>query len=103
MHALRIPDHLLQLLPGPSLSEVPDQRAREVVSGTPARTAPGYLLSSGLQRAPCAGHTDLAEQEDLVQTLIRGQRGNATGSRRRSKAPRRRGRVSQRAAYLGPD
>src|SRR5215472_7967060 len=63
MRSLRASGHLLQLLPKPALSKVPDQRQGEVVVRPATGTVAGLLLSSGLQRAARAGPVDLAKQE----------------------------------------
>ncbi len=48
MPALRLSGHLLQLLPEPALSEVPDQCAGKVVAPAATGTPAGGLLSLGL-------------------------------------------------------
>ena len=62
---------------------------------------PVDLLPPGLQRAPHAGSTHLAEQESSLQAPVRRQRRNTDGSRGRSQTPRRGDRLLERLAYLG--
>src|SRR5208337_5185782 len=103
MRSLRVSGHLLQLLPKPALSEVPDQRQGEVVVRPATGTVAGWLLSPGLQRAACAGPVDLAKQEASIRTLVRCQCCNTAGSCGRSGSPRWRDRLPQHSAYLGTD
>src|SRR5271167_739271 len=94
---------LLQLLPKPALSKVPDQRQGEVVVRPATGTVAGWLFSPGLQRAARAGPVDLAKQEASIRTLVRCQCRNAAGSCGRSGSPRCRDRLPQHSAYLGTD
>src|SRR5215469_3616365 len=103
MRSLRASGHLVQLLPKPALSKVPDQCQGEVVVCPATGTVAGLLLSPGLQRAACAGPVDLAKQEVSIRTLVRCQCHNATGSCGRSGSPRCRDRLPQHSAYLGTD
>ena len=103
MRSLRASGHLLQLLPKPALSEVPDQRQGEVVVRPATGTVAGWLLSPGLQRAARAGPVDLAKQEVSLRALVRCQCRNAAGSCGRSGSPRCRDRLPQHSAYLGTD
>src|SRR5215467_4869524 len=79
MRSLRTSGHLLQFLPKPTLSEVPDQCARKVVMRPATRTVAGMLLPPGLQRAPHAGAINLAKQEAAIRPVVRCQRRNAAG------------------------
>src|SRR5271157_6084385 len=103
MRPLRVSGHLLQLLPKPALSEVPDQCQGEVVVRPATGTVAGLLLSPGLQRAARAGSVDLAKQEVSIRTLVRHQCRNATGGCGRSGSPRCRDRFPQHSAYVGTD
>src|SRR5208283_9604 len=103
MRSLWASGHLLQLLPKPALSEVPDQRQGEVVVRPATGTVAGLLLSPGLQRAARAGPVDLAKQEVSIRTLVRHQCRNPAGSCGRSGSPRGRDRFPQHSAYLGAD
>src|SRR5271167_2685586 len=103
MCSLRASGHLLQLLPQPALSEVPDQRQGEVVVRPATGTVAGWLLSPGLQRAARVGAVDLAKQEVSIRTLVRCQCRNAAGSCGRSGSPRCRDRLPQYSAYVGTD
>src|SRR5271167_3061639 len=103
MCSLRASGHLLQLLPKPALSEVPDQCQGEVAVCPATGTVAGLLLSPGLQRAARAGAVDLAKQEVSIRTLVRCQCRNATGSCGRSGSPRCRNRFPQHSAYVGTD
>src|SRR5216683_1930728 len=100
---LRPSGHLLQLVPQPALPQVPDQRSRPVARQAPAGTAACGLLSPGLQRAPCAGAADVAEQAAALRSAVRSQRSHAARSRSRSEASRRSSRFTRRPAYLGTD
>ena len=103
MRSLWASGHLLQLLPKPALSEVPDQRQGEVVVRPATGTVASLLLSPGLQRAARAGPVDLAKQEVSIRTLVRRQCRNPAGSCGRSGSPRCRDRLPQHSAYLGTD
>src|SRR5208282_4753426 len=103
MRSLWASGHLLQLLPKPALSEVPDQRQGEVVVRPATGTVAGLLLSPGLQRAARAGPVDLAKQEVSIRTLVRHQCRNPAGSCGRSGSPRGRDRFPQHSAYVGTD
>src|SRR5216683_1720279 len=83
---LRPSSHLLQLVSQPTLSQVPDQRSRQVARQAPAGTAACGLLSSGLQRAACACAADVAEQAAALRPAIRDQRSHTAGGRCRSEA-----------------
>src|SRR5215831_885186 len=61
MRSLRASGYLLQLLPKPALSKVPDQRQGEVVVRPATGAVAGWLLSLGVQRAARAGPVDLAK------------------------------------------
>src|SRR5947208_1138580 len=52
MHSLRLRSHLVLLLPESPLSQVSDQRPREVAARSSARAAAGRLPSSGLHPSP---------------------------------------------------
>src|SRR5664279_1952997 len=103
MRPLRVSGHLLQLLPKPALSEVPDQCHGEVVVRPATGTVAGLLLSPGLQRAARAGSVDLAKQEASIRTLVRCQCRNPAGSCGRSGSPRGRDRLPRHSAYVGTD
>ena len=103
MRSLWASGHLLQLLPKPALSEVPDQCQGEVVVCPATGTVAGWLLSSGLQRAARAGPVDLAKQEVSIRTVVRCQCRNPAGSCGRSGSPRGRDRLPQHSAYVGTD
>src|SRR6516165_723962 len=103
MRSLRASGHLLQLLPQPALSKVPDQCQGEVVVRPATGTVAGWLLSPGLQRAARAGPVDLAKQAVSIRAVVRCQCRNATGSCGRSGSPRCRDRLPQHSAYLGTD
>src|SRR5271165_2819206 len=103
MRSLRASGHLLQLLPQPALSQVPDQCQGEVVVRPATRTVAGLLLPPGLQRAARAGPVDLAKQEVSIRTVVRCQCRNAAGSCGRSGSPRCRDRLPQHSAYVGTD
>src|SRR5271165_3286300 len=103
MRSLRASGHLLQLLPQPALSKVPDQCQGEVVVRPATGTVAGWLLPPGLQRAARPGPVDLAKQDLSIRTLVRGQCRNPAGSCGRSGSPRGRGRLPQHSAYLGTD
>src|SRR5271165_6858971 len=103
MRSLWASGHLLQLLPKPALSEVPDQRQGEVVVRPATGTVAGLLLSPGLQRAARAGAVDLAKQAASIRVVVRHQCRNATGSCGRSGSPRGRNRLPQHSAYVGTD
>src|SRR5579885_3378055 len=70
MRSLRSSGHLLQLLPQPSLSEVPDQRTGEVAVRPATGTLAGMLLPRGFQCAACAGAVDLAKQETPLRPIV---------------------------------
>src|SRR5215468_5009969 len=103
MRSLRASGHLLQFLPKPPLSEVPDQRSGEVVVRSATGTVAGMLLPPGLQRTACVGAVNMAKQEAPVRPLVRCQCCHAAGSRSRSISPRRGDRLPQYPAYVGTD
>src|SRR5579885_1727433 len=103
MRSLRSSGHLLQLLPQPSLSEVPDQRTGEVAVRPATGTLAGMLLPRGFQCAACAGAVDLAKQETPLRPIVGCQRCNAAGSRCRSRPSRCGDRLPQYSPYLGTD
>jgi len=78
MRSLWLSGHLLQLLPQSPLSEVSNQRSREMASRPRAGTSSGELFSPGLQRAACIGATDLAEQESSSPTPVRSKLSDIT-------------------------
>src|SRR5262249_40429667 len=103
MRSLRASGYLLQLLPKPALSKVPDQRQGEVVVRPATGAVAGWLLSLGVQRAARAGPVDLAKQEVSIRTLVRCPCRNATGSSGRSGSSRCGDRLPQHSAYVGTD
>src|SRR6516162_8999041 len=103
MPSLWVSGPLLQLLPKPALSEVPDQCQGEVAVRPATGTVAGWLLPPGVQRAARAGPVDLAKQEVSLRTVVRRQCRNPAGSCGRSGSPRCRDRLSQHSAYLGTD
>src|SRR5271167_2522617 len=103
MRSLRASGHLLQLLPKPALSKVPDQCQGEVVVRPATGTVAGLLLPPGLQRAAHAGPVDLAKQAASIPALVRCQCRNTAGGCGRSGSPRCRDRLPQHSAYLGTD
>ena len=86
-----------------ALSEVPDQCPRPVAGRTQARNCCRSVLPRGLHDSARAFLAGSAEQEGRLRPVVPRQRRDAAGDRRRSEAPRRGDRLSERAPHLGTE
>src|SRR6267154_522684 len=100
MHSLRTSCHLLQLVPQSALSKVSSRSSRPLAGKALPGTSSDPLRACGLHSSASFGPVGLAEQENRLRSPVSHQCGNASRSRTRPPASRRRNWLLQRAAYL---
>ena len=91
----------LQLLPQPSLPEVPGRRRQGMARRARGRVVAGAVLSRRVHAAGADQRHRLPEQGRHLRHPVQGLGRGADHDRRRSKAPRRARRRHLRAAQLG--
>src|SRR6266511_391878 len=103
MRRLRCNPHRLQLVPQPSLSQMPGAGAGPMARGSASRTAAGAVLSCRLHAAGAGRRDRVPEQVHCLRDPVPHGGRDTRHHRGRSQAPRRQARYDHGSSHLGPD
>src|ERR1019366_2857337 len=103
MRWLRFYPQRVQLVPQPSLSEVPGCGAREVAGSEEGRTVAGRILPRGLHPAGTDSGDRFLQQRNGLRYSVPRHIGNVTHHRPRSETSGRGDRFFRHSAYLGTE
>src|SRR6202790_3327975 len=88
-------------LPRSGLSEVPDQRAREVAGPAQRGSVAGHVRARGVHVAALARAAGLSQQKAALRSAVPRQRRDVARSRGESQTLGRGTRIPERAAHVG--